>query len=377
MIKKLLSISLSLFFIINIHNTHAWTPTDFNDPKCINLKGLGQKIDYISKGEPVCNCKTCTIDAMTYDKIENYVSKLNTQLNSIDRFTPINKQEAINYESGKYAAVNLIFVTESLAAILHPLVRSSSANHYIKGTYFLIMSAGVIIGLLCQFSQTKYETIFFENKAKLNNIKLVLQELSKDINNKKFENRNFLLVSTNFDQNSPDAISQFCTMDGISYNESLYGEEYFNKINEEKVKPLLEIIDKGHFCTYENASYDTELRDLLKKATKVTLPIALLSDAYILFKLYREEVLEYTAFGQEGLHIGEFLKKHSAMIAAIGTTNFFGALFAFFKGESFESETAKNINNLLKTGANTVTILIDNKSKEQRKQENQQDQKDL
>ena len=119
---------------------------------------------------------------------------------------------------------------------------------------------------------------------------------------------------------------------------------------------------------------------VLKKATKVTLPIALLSDAYILFKLYRAEVLDYTAFGQEGLHIREFLKKHSAMITAIGTTNFFGALFAFFKGESFESETAKNINNLLKTGANTVTILIDNKSKEQGKQEqqeNQQDQKDL
>ena len=279
MIKKLLSMILSSVFAINIYYVNAWAPTDFNDPKCIDLNGLGQKIDYISKGNPVCNCKTCTVDAMTYDRIENYVSKLNSQLNSIDRFSPINKQKAINYETGKYAAVNLIFVTESLASVLHPLVRSAGANPYIKATYFLIMSAGVVIGILCQTSQTKYETIFFENKAKLNNIKQILKQLSTDINAAKFKNRNFLLVSTNYDPNLPDAISQFGKINGIAYNESLYGEEYFNKINEEKVKPLLDIIEKGHFCTYEKASYDTELRDFLKKATNVTLPIAILSDA--------------------------------------------------------------------------------------------------
>lgn len=243
---------------------------------------------------------------MTYDKIENYVSKLGTQLNSIDQFTPTNKQKAINYEAGKYAAVELIFVNEVLAAVLHPLVRSSTANPYFKGAYFLIISAGVIVGLLCQISQTKYETIFFENKAKLNNIKFILKELYKDINNKKFKNRNFLLVSTNYDPNSPDAISQFCAMDGITYNESLYGEGYFNKINEEKIMPLLEIIDKCHFYTYEKASYDTELRDLLKKATKVTLPIALVSDAAVLFSLYRAELFDYTTFGKADPHIGEF-----------------------------------------------------------------------
>ncbi len=62
------------------------------------------------------------------------------------------------------------------------------------------------------------------------------------------------------------------------------------------------------------------------------------------------------------------------MIAAIGTSNFFGALFEFFKGESFESETAKNINNLVSTGAKTITILIDEKSEKQQEKHKNDDE---
>lgn len=261
-----------------------------------------------------------------------------------------------------YGAVNLIFVTQPLAAILQPLIGSSAIYPYAKGACFLIMVAGTIVGFLYQTSQTKYEAVFFENKVKLNNIKLILKEISQDIQNEKFKNRNFLLVSTNYDVNSPDAIAQFGKINDISYNESNYGKTYFDKINEEKIKPLLETIEKGHFCTYENANYDTELRDVLKKSSKVTVPIGLLSDAYMLLKKYKPEVLNYVNFGELGAHVGEFVRNHREAILAVGATKFFGALFAFFNGETFKSDTAESINNLLETGAKTITILTDPKS---------------
>lgn len=88
---------------------------------------------------------------MTYDKIDRYVAKLTSQLNSIDQITPVQKQTAIYFEAGKYAAVNLVAVTDSIAALLHPFIRGSSASLYAKVPYYLIMVGGSVAGFLPDF----------------------------------------------------------------------------------------------------------------------------------------------------------------------------------------------------------------------------------
>ncbi len=349
MIKKLLLIKLSLLLVLNILGTkaNAWAPTDVGDPNCINLKGM-ENLRHISKGAPVCDCKTCTIDAMTYDKIDQYVSKLTSQLNSIDLITPVQKQKAIYFEAGKYAAVNLVAVTDSIAALLHPLIRGSTASLYASVPYYLILVGGCVVGVLCQILQSKYEVIFFENKAKLDNIKFIFKDISRGIKEKNFIGNNFLLVSTNFDPNGPpDAIAQFGNTDFIpkNYNSSYYDEEYFNKIDKRKIEPVLSMIKDGRFRTYEKQEYDEKIRNVLEDATKVTVPVATLSEAYNLIKLYKPEFVSYVKTGKIGKDISEFLKKNKKV------PNLVKALLAYFTGND-----DKNLNDIIDNGVEVITI---------------------
>lgn len=350
MMKRFLLINLSLLLVLNLFGTKAsaWTPTDVGDPNCINLKGL-ESVRHISKGTPVCNCRTCTIDAMTYDKIDRYVAKLTSQLNSIDQITPVQKQTAIYFEAGKYAAVNLVAVTDSIAALLHPFIRGSSASLYAKVPYYLIMVGGSVAGVFCQIFQNKYEIIFFENKAKLDNIKHIFDDLAKEIENKNFKYNNFLLVSTNSDPNGPpDAIAQFGITNFVpsGYNASFYNEEYFEKINQQQIKPILNMIKNGHFRTYENKEYDEKIRNVLKNATKVTVPVAALSEAHNLMKLYRPEFVDYIRTGKVGKDICEFLKKYKKI------PNLVKAILSFFTS----NENKNNLNEIVDNGLEVLTI---------------------
>ncbi len=190
--RKLLSlISILSFIIIAVSaTTQAWTPTDFSDSICIDLKDFGKVKDLIRLGQggkKICGCKKCTVDAFLYNRLEDYIDMLEIEFNEL-------REPKISPLKGFLA----------------------------------------IFGL-----PTKSETAF-ENEAKLNNLKIILEDISKEIENKNFIKANFFLVSTNCDPNGPpDAIAQFATNDGIPAYKNNYDEKYFNNVRKKKIIPFL------------------------------------------------------------------------------------------------------------------------------------------
>ncbi len=187
--KKLLSLALILqFFITYSVTTKAWVPTDFKDAKCIDLRELGKTKDLImlgQNGEKICGCKKCTVDAVLYNRLEYYIGMLETRFNEL-------KKEKVSQWSAFFPICDL---------------------------------------------KTKLE-IEFENEIKLNNIKTILKDIKKEIENKNFLNASFLLVSTNYDPNDPYAIGQFAINDDIIALKNNYDEQYFDDIKNKKIVPL-------------------------------------------------------------------------------------------------------------------------------------------
>lgn len=78
----------------------------------------------------------------------------------------------------------------------------------------------------------------------------------------------------------------------------------------------MEEIDRQVFPVYDNVEYNKEVRDVLKAAKSVTLPTAVLSDAYLFLT------------GQ-GINIAQFIERHRLLIATLGT-GFLGGFICIF-----------------------------------------------
>ena len=196
--KKLLSLFSILSYIVVFSSTvYAWVPTNFTDPKCLNVNALGKTENIIMlgrKGESICGCSKCTVDAVSYGKLYDYIGELKKRFDAL-----VNQKVEINFID----RIKDFFDSGSL-------IKSK---------------------------------IYLENRVKINNIKCVLTDIVTDIENKKFLKSNFLLVSTNYDPNGPDAIAQFVKSDSIVYKIN-YNEAYFRKIKNEKILPLLDSIEE-------------------------------------------------------------------------------------------------------------------------------------
>ncbi len=88
-VKKLISITLSITIAVSSCSTnmYAFTPTDYDNPKCIDIRDLGVKTDYITKENKVCGCKTCSFDAVMFNRLGDYLTDLE------NRFENLSKEE--------------------------------------------------------------------------------------------------------------------------------------------------------------------------------------------------------------------------------------------------------------------------------------------
>lgn len=88
-VEKLISITLSIAIAVSSCSTnmYAFTPTDYDNPKCIDIRDLGAKTDYITKENKVCGCKTCSIDAVMFNRLGDYLTDLE------NRFENLSKEE--------------------------------------------------------------------------------------------------------------------------------------------------------------------------------------------------------------------------------------------------------------------------------------------
>ena len=87
--KKLISITLSITIAVSSCSTnmYAFTPTDYDNPKCIDIRDLGVKTDYITKENKVCGCQTCSFDAVMFNRLGDYLTDLE------NRFENLSKEE--------------------------------------------------------------------------------------------------------------------------------------------------------------------------------------------------------------------------------------------------------------------------------------------
>ena len=86
---------------------------------------------------------------------------------------------------------------------------------------------------------------YLQNKIKQENIYSTLKHISAAIEEQRYIGKNFILVSKNNNPNEQDSFAQFAKADGITFDEKMCDAFYFNKINEEKIKPLLTKVENN------------------------------------------------------------------------------------------------------------------------------------
>lgn len=86
---------------------------------------------------------------------------------------------------------------------------------------------------------------YLENKIKQENIYSTLKHISAAIEEQRYIGKNFILVSKNNNPNEQDSFAQFAKADEITFDEKMCDTFYFNKINEEKIKPLLTKVENN------------------------------------------------------------------------------------------------------------------------------------
>ena len=340
--KKLLSIALCVVITMSVCNISilAFVPTDYDDPNCIDIRDLGTRKKFMTANN-ICRCKTCRFDALTYSYLEEYVKKLQIEAKLSDRANYIHKQKAITWESGKYGAINVVLLTDTVAAYFHSAIRGEAAYPVAKVIYYAIMVSGSLAAIVCQYKQTSYELIILENNIKLKNIESILRDISREIEYKSYKNMNFILASSNYDINGPMAVAQFAKKDDVVYEDTnIFNDEYFKKINEETIKPILNEIENGEFSTYEKREYETKIRDYMKAGVDITLPAALFAEAFNGIKLSNPEKIQ---------KVKDYLKDKIDE----------KKVNSFFKEVAKLVENGFSLQNLLSLGAKTVTILTD------------------
>lgn len=191
--NKLLSLTLTLSFIVLLPSISvcALAPTNYDNVECINLMELGKTKDLVMLGqcnEKVCGCKKCTVDAVMYNRLGDYIDELTRRFNEL---------------------------------LKEPEVSS-------------------LDNILSKFGSTKKRRKIIEKCVKLQNIESILKGILSYENNS-FTNvthRNFLLASTNYDPNDPTTIIQLAKMNNITYKVA-YDENYFDSVKKEKILPFL------------------------------------------------------------------------------------------------------------------------------------------
>ena len=125
-VKKLISITLSITIAVSSCSTnmYAFTPTDYDNPKCIDIRDLGVKTDYITKENKVCGCKTCSIDAVMFNRLGDYLTDLE------NRFENLSKEE--NYLENNVKLKNI-------ESILKDIFREIKYKSY-KNMNFILTS---------------------------------------------------------------------------------------------------------------------------------------------------------------------------------------------------------------------------------------------
>lgn len=292
--KKQISLLLSLILIISTFNSHTFSisvPTDIND-KCTGVHNL-ESGDLITRSpkwyRSVCGCKTCTVDAITYERLKEFL-EMQVSLENLKKKNEaliLYKQNNINKEAIEHAGFQVVLIGSSVAARffdLYPNLKKKFADQSIGFKVCAIITlAGAVVGLVTKTINGHDQIVLLENQIKFKNLKYMLRNLSEQIEKKGFKSNNFLFISQNYDPIDMYTYVAFKNRSGITYDKKTYNEAFFNDLNKNIIKPALKNFDD--ISTFEDESkYDYTYRDMMKNLYKITLPLFAVNNAFAIYK---------------------------------------------------------------------------------------------
>ena len=115
-------------------STFAYTPSDTNDPKCIDIRNLNEKrwISLPEKpGKKVCGFKNCNVDVITFDKMPEYLQNLQKELKELDQDIRTNENKSV---IEKMADCNR---AAGIKIALNYMKADIEAKNYLYGNYYL------------------------------------------------------------------------------------------------------------------------------------------------------------------------------------------------------------------------------------------------
>ena len=128
--KAISTILVAAMLASGAGSAFAVAPTDIEDPKCIDTRNLNEKrwVSFPKRpGQKVCGCKTCEVDVMTFDKIPEYLDKVQQELKELDQDIRTNENKtSIEKMEDCNKAVNI-------SSILRHMKADIEAKNYLHG----------------------------------------------------------------------------------------------------------------------------------------------------------------------------------------------------------------------------------------------------
>ena len=163
--KSLIATGLSVATVLPNTSmvSSAWAPTHIK-AKCMGLSDLNEK-GHISlpekEGQEVCGCKTCTVDAVTYNKIGDYISILENEFD-------VQSKEADSLEN-RVKIDNIELILSSISSQIEDRV-FANRNFLLVSTNYKPNEQDAIARFAYKDGITSnYDTDYFEN---INNEKI-------------------------------------------------------------------------------------------------------------------------------------------------------------------------------------------------------------
>lgn len=294
--KRPISLFLSLLVTMstNLIASAYVLPTDI-DNKCTNVYKLkSNKLIHLPNehGKKVCGCKTCTVDAITYNKLQDYLDSFESNRLDPKNKNMINqKQKSINYKAAAVGSTDVALISSSVASTfynLYPHLMSIVAKTASKTPTGLIICGivtvgGIISGITFATLSGKHYTLFLQDRSDFENRKQILKSLSRQIEEKGFINNTFLFVSTNYDPSHASTYVSFENKPDITYDKKVYNEKFFDNLNKNIIKPAIKNFDD--ISTYNDESnYDYSMLNLANGIFKITLPTAVVCNSFSMLK---------------------------------------------------------------------------------------------
>lgn len=314
--KKIISaVLVSAILMVGVGNVFAFTPSATYDPNCIDIRNLedARLIKFPEeKGKKVCGCKTCEVTVMTYDMLIPYINLQTRELSNSDDAIIRNIKSMIQEQTKQVITEDIILFTNSARAVISPFLPKTG-----KIIGIAVVGAESLAWIYFNYQSRKFEIKVIEGKNKIENTKTILEYMKSGIEAKNYLRGNAFLASMDNQYDAMDALGRFDRYEGVTYDNTTYGEDYFNKVKEQ-VDIALKKIENGYYSKHKAFKPDDKTLNDAKEIRKVGIAANIIAEAFEVATLTKvvdaEKIAEFlksrvaNLSKEDALEIGKTLK---------------------------------------------------------------------